>query len=87
MPENKTMTTAAGCPMADNQNSLTAGPRGSVLMQDMHLMEKLAHFNRERVLERVVQAVFPVDNFIAVFYFPSRSGHSWSVRCVTHTSV
>ena len=49
MSKNKIMTTAAGCPVADNQNSLTAGSRGPVLMQDVHLMEKLAHFNRERV--------------------------------------
>ncbi|NUB15978.1 catalase [Azospirillum brasilense] len=51
-----TLTTAAGVPVADNQNSLTAGPRGPVLMQDFHLIEKLAHFNRERIPERVVHA-------------------------------
>ncbi|MEN8760916.1 MAG: catalase [Thiogranum sp.] len=56
MSTKKTMTTAAGCPVADNQNSLSAGPRGPLLMQDVHLMEKLAHFNRERVPERVVHA-------------------------------
>ena len=50
------MTTAAGVPVGDNQNSLTAGPRGPVLMQDYQLMEKMAHFNRERVPERVVHA-------------------------------
>lgn len=50
------MTTAAGVPVADNQNSLTAGPRGPVLMSDHHLMERMAHFNRERVPERVVHA-------------------------------
>jgi catalase len=50
------MTTAAGIPVADNQNSITAGPRGPVLMQDVYLMEKMAHFNRERVPERVVHA-------------------------------
>ncbi len=53
MSEKKIMTTTVGCPVADNQNSLTAGPRGPVLMRDVHLMEKMAHFNRERVLERV----------------------------------
>ncbi len=52
----KVMTNTAGCPVADNQNSITAGPRGPVLMQDVHLFEKLAHFNRERVPERVVHA-------------------------------
>lgn len=50
------MTTAAGTPVSDNQNSQTAGPRGPVLMQDYQLMEKMAHFNRERVPERVVHA-------------------------------
>ncbi len=50
------MTTAAGTPVADNQNSQTAGPRGPVLMQDYQLMERMAHFNRERVPERVVHA-------------------------------
>lgn len=50
------MTTTAGAPVVDNQNSLTAGPRGPVLMQDWHLLEKLAHQNRERIPERVVHA-------------------------------
>ncbi len=51
-----TLTTTFGIPVGDNQNSLTAGPRGPVLMQDFHLIEKLAHFNRERIPERVVHA-------------------------------
>lgn len=50
------MTTDAGIPVADNQNSLTAGPRGPVLMADYQLIERMAHFNRERVPERVVHA-------------------------------
>ncbi len=50
------MTTTAGAPVADNQNSLTAGPRGPVLLQDYKLLEKLAHQNRERIPERVVHA-------------------------------
>ncbi|MFA5896074.1 MAG: catalase [Thermoplasmata archaeon] len=54
--KRKRMTTAAGIPVADNQNSLTAGPRGPVLMADHELMERMAHFNRERVPERVVHA-------------------------------
>ena len=49
-------TTASGIPVADDQNSLTAGPRGPVLLQDFHLVEKLQHFNRERIPERVVHA-------------------------------
>lgn len=50
------MTTEAGIPIGDNQNSLTAGPRGPVLMTDHELIERMAHFNRERVPERVVHA-------------------------------
>jgi len=56
MSDRPTLTTSFGQPVADNQNSLTAGPRGPVLLQDIHLVEKLAHFNRERVPERVVHA-------------------------------
>ncbi|MBM7646127.1 catalase [Scopulibacillus daqui] len=52
----KSLTTNTGAPVGDNQNSITAGSRGPVLMQDVHLVEKLAHFNRERVPERVVHA-------------------------------
>ena len=52
----KTLTTTAGAPVADNQNSVTAGPRGPVLLQDYQLIEKLAHQNRERIPERVVHA-------------------------------
>lgn len=54
--EKKYLTTAAGIPVGDNQNSITAGQHGPTLIQDMHLIEKLAHFNRERVPERVVHA-------------------------------
>jgi catalase len=50
------LTTAAGRPVADNQNSLTAGARGPILLEDFHLVEKLAQFNRERIPERVVHA-------------------------------
>ncbi|MCC7343613.1 MAG: catalase [Deltaproteobacteria bacterium] len=58
MTEKKktTLTTAAGIPVADNQNSLSAGPRGPLLTQDWPLFEKHAHFNRERIPERVVHA-------------------------------
>ncbi len=51
-----TLTTASGIPVPDNQNSITAGARGPVLLQDFHLIEKLQHFNRERIPERVVHA-------------------------------
>ncbi len=55
-PSIAPLTTASGIPVVDNQNTLTAGPRGPVLLQDFHLLEKLAHFNRERIPERVVHA-------------------------------
>src|SRR5258705_11175844 len=50
------ITTQSGRPVGDNQNSVTAGPRGPVLMEDYLLFEKMAQFNRERIPERVVQA-------------------------------
>lgn len=50
------MTSSAGAPIADNQNSLSAGARGPLLLQDYQLIEKLAHQNRERIPERVVHA-------------------------------
>jgi catalase len=53
---NNKLTTSWGAPVGDNQNSMTAGSRGPTLIQDVHLLEKLAHFNRERVPERVVHA-------------------------------
>jgi catalase len=53
---NHVLTTASGVPVEDNQNSLTAGRHGPVLLQDFHLIEKLQHFDRERVPERVVHA-------------------------------
>jgi len=50
------MTTESGNTISDNQHALTAGPSGPLLMQDISLVEKMAHFNRERVPERVVHA-------------------------------
>ena len=50
------LTTSAGNPIADNQNALSAGPRGPLLLQDYQLIEKLAHQNRERIPERPVHA-------------------------------
>ena len=54
--DKKTLTTGFGMPVDDDLNSQTAGPKGPVLMQDVHLVEKLAHFDRERIPERVVHA-------------------------------
>ena len=56
MSDTNKLTTAAGAPVTDNQNTLTAGPRGPVLLQDMWLIEKLAHFDREVIPERRVHA-------------------------------
>lgn len=54
--EKKRLTTASGRPYFENEDSMTVGPRGPVLLQDHYLQEKLAHFNRERIPERVVHA-------------------------------
>ena len=68
---NHMLTTAAGAPVADNNRSLTAGPRGPMLMQDTWLFEKLSHLNREVIPERRMHAkgfgafgVFHVTNDI-----------------------
>ena len=54
--KKKKLTTSFGRVVDDDQNSVTAGDRGPVLIQDVHLIEKLAHFNRERIPERIVHA-------------------------------
>jgi catalase len=56
MEKTKRLTTASGIPYTQHQDSMTAGPRGPILLQDFILHEKLAHFNRERIPERVVHA-------------------------------
>ena len=50
------LTTAAGAPVVDNQNTQTAGPRGPALLQDVWHLEKLAHFDREVIPERRMHA-------------------------------
>jgi catalase len=69
-----TLTRDTGAPVGDNQNSKTAGPDGPVLLEDFNLIEKLAHFDRERVPERVVhargtgaQGVFVVTNDLSQY--------------------
>ena len=52
----KRLTTAAGAPVPDNQNSMTAGPRGPMLLQDVWFLEKMAHFDREVIPERRMHA-------------------------------
>ena len=56
MEKKQKLTTEAGAPVGDNQNIQTAGPRGPALLQNVWLIEKLAHFNRERIPERIVHA-------------------------------
>ena len=57
MPQDKKkLTTNAGAPVPDNQNILTAGPRGPQLLQDVWFLEKLAHFDREVIPERRMHA-------------------------------
>ncbi len=52
----KKLTNNAGAPVTDNQNTLTAGPRGPLLLQDAWFLEKLAHFDREVIPERRMHA-------------------------------
>ena len=56
MNDYKKLTNEVGAPVADNENAITAGPRGPVVMQDVWLMEKMAHFNREVIPERRMHA-------------------------------
>lgn len=72
--KNVTLTNATGTPIGNNQNSLTFGPRGPMLLQNTWFLEKLAHFDRERIPERVVHAkgsgaygVFTVTNDITKY--------------------
>ena len=50
------LTTGHGCPIGDKLNSLTVGPRGPILLQDVTFVDEMAHFDRERIPERVVHA-------------------------------
>lgn len=56
MKEHNKLTTASGKPYVENEDSQSVGPRGPLLLQDFILHEKMAHFNRERIPERVVHA-------------------------------
>lgn len=56
MNDEKKLTTTAGSPVPDNQNVMTAGPRGPMLLQDVWFLEKLAHFDREVIPERRMHA-------------------------------
>lgn len=74
MSKKTPLTHSNGCPVADNQNVLTAGPRGPMLMQDIWFLEKLAHFDREVIPERRMHAkgsgafgTFTVTNDISAY--------------------
>lgn len=54
--ENKKLTNEVGAPVSENEHSLTSGPRGPVALQDVWLLEKLAHFDREVIPERRMHA-------------------------------
>jgi catalase len=56
MKKQQKLTTRVGAPVVDNQNTMTAGPRGPVLLQDVWYLEKLAHFDREVIPERRMHA-------------------------------
>src|SRR5690625_4842573 len=83
MEDNKSkkrLTTAAGAPVPNNDNSMTAGPRGPMLLQDVWFLEKLAHFDREVIPERRMHAkgsgaygTFTVTNDITEYTKAKRS--------------
>ena len=56
MSRDKKLTTNVGAPVPDNQNAMTAGPRGPMLLQDVWFLEKLANFDREVIPERRMHA-------------------------------
>src|ERR1039458_7830399 len=54
--QGKKLTSASGKPYTEDENTMSAGQHGPLLLQDFILHEKMAHFNRERIPERVVHA-------------------------------
>lgn len=54
--QQKQLTTNAGAPVGDNQDTMMSGPNGGAMFQDLHLIDKLQSFDRERIPERVVHA-------------------------------
>ncbi len=66
------LTTNQGLPIADNQNTLTLGPRGPQLLEDFILREKITHFDHERIPERVVHA----RGYAAHGYFQANESHA-----------
>jgi catalase len=54
--EDQTLTTRQGHPVANNQSQRTVGSRGPATLENYHFLEKISHFDRERIPERVVHA-------------------------------
>lgn len=50
------LTTGSGCPVDTKTSTMTVGPRGPVLLQDVQFLDEMSHFDRERIPERVVHA-------------------------------
>jgi len=91
---NKRLTTRNGAPVVDNQNVITAGPRGPMLLQDVWFLEKLAHFDREVIPERRMHAkgsgaygtftvTHDITRYTAQRYF-QKSARKLSCSCVFH---
>ena len=77
------MTTDQGTPVADNQNSLKAGLRGPVLLEDFILREKITHFDHERIPERVVHA----RGSAAHGFFESYASHASLTRAAPFAAL
>lgn len=84
-PQNKTLTTSLGVVVKDNQNSLSVNERGPTLLEDFFLRDKLLHFDRERIPERVVHA----RGVGAHGYFEAYAGNEkWTkAHFLTHPEV
>jgi catalase len=78
MNDKKKLTNNAGAPVADNQNVMTAGKKGPMLLQDVWFLEKLAHFDREKKAKRR-REVFP-DDCKKAFEMGSRFSSSQAVE-------
>lgn len=79
------MTTGAGNPIGDKLNIMTVGPRGPLLVQDVVFTDEMAHFDRERIPERVVHAK-GAGMFYRCIFLPVESGFkkllSWHISTV-----
>ena len=91
------MTTSHGHPVDDKLNTMTAGPRGPVLLQDFVYLDEMAHFDRERIPERVVHAKGAGESALLLFcaghcvettqWFPNWYAIGVKVSCRSSASV